>query len=313
MIEILRAGPLTSVQQVGGRIGWRHLGVPVGGAADPWSARLANRLVGNDERAALLESTLSGPELGVDEPAVVAVCGGLRPFVGAVEVPRDAAVRLSTGTVLRLDPGEGARGYVAVRRGLAVEGVLGSTATDLRSGFGGLQGRPLRAGDRLGTEAAAAAGRFRWVGRRHSTGAIRVTPGPHADGFASLHATRWTVGVEADRTGVRLDGRLERRGAPDQIRTMALPLGAVQVPPDGRPIVMLADRPVTGGYPVAAVVALADIGRVAQARPGDEIEFVLVTVDEARDALRRAEDELAALEPLEEPEDDELGWAGSLG
>jgi antagonist of KipI len=313
VIEILRAGPLTSVQQVGGRIGWRHLGVPVGGAADPWSARLANRLVGNDDRAALLESTLTGPALRVDEPAVVAVCGGLRPFVGPVEVARDVAVRLSAGTVLRLDAGDGARGYVAVRGGLAVEGVLGSAATDLRSGFGGLEGRALLDGDRLFIRTPAAGGTFRWAGDRSSTGAIRVTLGPHADGFASLHATRWTVGTDADRTGVRLDGRLERMGAPDQIRTMALPLGAVQVPPDGRPIVMLADRPVTGGYPVAAVVALADIGRVAQARPGDELELALVTVDEARDALRRAEDELAALELLEEPEDDELGWAGSLG
>ncbi len=313
MIEILRAGPLTSVQQVGGRVGWRHLGVPVGGAADPWSARLANRLVGNDERAALLESTLSGPAMRVDEPAAVAVCGGLRPFVGPVEVPRNTAMRLAVGAVLRLEPGDGARGYVAVRGGLTVEGVLGSAATDLRSGFGGVEGRPLRDGDRLPIEDAAAAGSFRWVGDRSSTEAIRITPGPHSDGFASLHATRWTIGAEADRTAVRLDGRLQRVGAPDQIRTMALPLGALQIPPDGRPIVMLADRPVTGGYPVAAVVALVDIGRVAQALPGDEIELALVRVDEARNALRRAQHELAALELLDEPVDDELGWAGSLG
>jgi antagonist of KipI len=313
VIQVVTAGPLTSVQQVGGRVGWRHLGVPVGGAADPWSARLANRLAGNDERAAVLEATLSGPTLRCDRPAAVAVCGGLRPFVGAAEVPRDAAIRLVPGAVLRLDPGDGARGYVAVRGGLLIDPILGSTSTDLRSGFGGLGGRALREGDRLAIGEEAAGQVFRWTGAR-TRGPIRITAGPHAGAFAQLDGTRWTVGAEADRTGLRLDGSLERLGRLEQIPTMGLPLGAVQIPPDGRPIVMLADRPVSGGYPVVAVVALADIGRVAQLRTGDELTFAVVSIDEARDALRRAESELTALELLDdEREDDELGWAGSLG
>jgi allophanate hydrolase subunit 2 len=120
----------------------------------------------------------------------------------------------------------------------------------------------------------------------------------------------WRIGREADRTGVRLDGpRLEC--AIGEVPSMGLPLGAIQVPPDGRPIVMLADRPVTGGYPVPAVVIGADIGRVARLRPGDELRFASVSLEEARSALRRAEEELAALEMLEAPGDDELGWAGS--
>ena len=301
MIEILEPGPLTSVQDPVGRRQWRHLGVPVGGAADAWSARLANRLVGNSDGAALLEITLGGLVLTVDGPTRLALTGGLK----ASGLRANEGRTVVAGTTVRIEAGDGARGYLAVAGGIAVEPVLGSTSTDLRTGFGGLEGRALRAGDRLAVGSARGAA-SRWIGRRDG-GPIRIVPGPHPKGFERLLA-EWTVAVEADRTGVRLDGSsLDSEG---EVPSMGLPEGAVQVPPDGRPIVMLADRPVTGGYPVPACVIRADVGRVAQLRTGDRLTFASVSLAEARDALRRAEDQLAAIEA---PEEDGLGWAGSHG
>lgn len=304
-IEILEPGPLASVQEPFGRPGWRHLGVPVGGAADSWSARLANRLVGNSDDAALLEITLGEAVIDTQRTAWMALTGGLRASAGGIELPRLEAWRLRPGATVRIRAGDGGRGYLAVGGGLVVDAVLGSPSTDLRTGFGGHDGRALRAGDRL--DVGRMAGQpARWTGARPG-GPIRIVPGPHPGVFAALEVD-WTVAVEADRTGVRLDGPRVEGG---EVPSMALPLGAIQVPPDGRPIVMLADRPVTGGYRVPACVISADVGRVAQLRTGDALTFASVSAEEARDALERAERELAALEPLEAAEDDEPGWAGS--
>lgn len=307
MIEILEAGALTSVQEPVGRREWRHLGVPVGGAADSWSARLANRMAGNPERSALLEMTLIGPTLRFGEGAVIAVTGSLAAAVDGVPIAPDSVRALRRGAVVTVGSGDGARGYLAVAGGLVVAGVLGSTATDLRTGFGGIGGRALRAGDRL--EAGSANGRpMRWIGRRDALGLpVRVLPGPQ-DGLQALLDRPFSVGTEADRTGVRLAEPIANGG---EVPSMGLPLGAVQVPPDGRPIIMLADRPVTGGYRVPAIVIGADVGRVAQLRPGDEVQFASVSPEQAREAWVRAEKELAALEPLGAAEDDELGWTGS--
>ena len=304
-VEVLEPGPLTTVQDSFGRPGWRHVGVPVGGAADPWSARLANRLVGNPEDAALLEITLGDALLATDQGAWMALTGGLRAETGGVELPLHEAWRLRPGGSLRIRAADGARGYLAIAGGVLVERMLGSTSTDLRAGFGGLEGRALRAGDRL--EVGAMAGRpARWAGAR-STGPIRIVAGPHPETIEALEGD-WTVAVEADRTGVRLDGPPVEGG---EVPSMGLPLGAIQVPPDGRPIVMLADRPVTGGYRVPASVIRADIGRVAQLLTGDTLTFASVTADEAIEALHRAEAELAKVEAIETAGDDELGWAGS--
>ena len=304
MIEILEAGPLTSVQDPFGRAGWRHVGVPVGGAVDAWSARLANRLVGNPDAAALLEVTLGGLAVAVDRPSWLAVTGGLAVDAGGVAVSRNAALRLRPGRALRLGGGDGARGYLAVAGGLLVDPVLGSPSTDLRSGFGGLDGRALRAGDRI--DVGEPRGRpSRWTGGA-DRGPIRLVPGPHPDGFDELIG-EWTVGVEADRTGVRLDGPRLSGG---ELPSMGLPLGAIQLPPDGRPIVMLADRPVTGGYRVPACVIAADVGRVAHLQTGDRVTFASVSTDEAVAALR-ASDLALEVEPLDTTEDDEPGWAGA--
>ena len=304
-IEILEPGPLTTVQDAFGRPGWRHVGVPVGGAADPWSARLANRLAGNSDDAPLLEITLGGALIATDELAWMALTGGLRAEAGAIELPIHEAWRLRPGGSVRIRAADGARGYLAIRGGFLVERVLGSTATDLRAGFGGLEGRALLAGDRL--EVGPMTGpTARWTGTR-STGPIRIVAGPHTAAIDAL-AAEWTVAVEADRAGVRLDGPRIEGG---EVPSMGLPLGAIQVPPDGRPIVMLADRPVTGGYRAPASVIRADIGRVAQLLTGDGLSFASVTAEEAIKALHQAEGELAKIEPLEAAGEDGLAWAGS--
>lgn len=308
-IAILDPGALTSVQDPRGRREWRHLGVGVGGAADAWSARLANRLVGNADDAALLEMTLHGATLRFDAAATIALTGGLAAAVDGLPLVPAQARRVRARAVVRVGSGPGARGYLAVAGGLAVPSVLGSRATDLRSGFGGLEGRALRAGDRLPTGTPAGGPMRMTADVPASAGPIRITDGPRARRLLEgLVDRELTVGPEADRTGVRLTEALRGGG---ETASMGLPLGAIQVAPDGRPIVMLADRPVTGGYRVPAVVIGADIGRVAQLRPGDTVRFASVSMAEAHAAWRAATEKLAALEPADRPEDDELGWTGS--
>jgi antagonist of KipI len=294
-IEVLDGGLLTSVQDAGGRWRWRHLGVPVGGAADPWSARLANRLVGNGDDAALLELTLLGPTLRFIESATVALVGEMSATIDGLPMPAFEARILRAGSLLRIAEGPDARAWLAIRGGVEVPSVLGSRSTDLRSRFGGLDGRALRDGDALaiGQLAAAEAG-GRWLGA-WPDGPIRITDGPHADvGIRdALVGGRWTLSADSDRTGARLDGRALLDGG--EVRSMGLPLGAIQLPPDGRPIVTLVDRPVTGGYRVPAVVALADIGRLARLRPGDVMRFAHVPAPAARRAIEELERELARI------------------
>jgi biotin-dependent carboxylase-like uncharacterized protein len=311
VIEVVEPGALTSVQTAGGRPGWRHLGVPVGGAADAWSARLANRLVGNPDEAPLLEITLVGPVLRFTAAASIAMAGA--PFnatVDGVVLPLNTGRSVRAGSILRIASGNGARAYLAVGGGIHVGHVLGSAATDLRTGFGGHEGSALRAGDRL--EIGEPSGALsRWAGKT-PLGAIRIVDGPHADAslIASLVDGTWFASTAADRAGVRLEGGALATPF-TEVASMGLPLGAIQVPPDGRPIVMLADRPVTGGYPVPACVIRADIGRIAQLRPGDGVRFTSVSIDEARESNRRAERDLTDLEELPSS-DAELGWTGAL-
>lgn len=310
-LEVLEPGLLTSVQDAVGRRAWRHLGVPAGGAADPWSARLANRLVGNADDAPVLEITLLGPTLRCDAPLIVALAGRLDATIDGLPWPPFTSRRVRAGSVIRVADGEDARGYLSVGGGLVVEAVLGAASTDLRTGFGGLDGRALRAGDRLQTGQAGATVPLRWTGEL-PTGPIRIVDGPHADRTApdAITGRHWHVSSQSDRTGVRLDGTpIPLAG--DEVPSIGLPAGAIQVPPDGQPIVALADRPVTGGYPVPEVVIGADLGRVARLRPGDELQFASVSLEEARQALLQAEDELDSLEAVAGPDDEELGWAGS--
>ena len=302
MIEVLEPGFLTTIQDAG-RPAWTHLGVPIGGACDTWSLAVANTLVGNAPGAAAIEMTIVGPVIRARDDVVVAVAGA------------DLGGGLGTGRAARLRAGDtvdfpgttrgvGARAYLAVAGGVDVPDVLGSASTALAAGFGGLGGRALRAGDVLQARAAAAppAGDTVWPAIRDAPelgGAeppIRVVRGPAAGGggLEALLAASWSVAAGSDRVGVRLDGpRITPRDG-GAILSHGVTFGAIQVPPDGAPIILLADGQTTGGYPVPAVVISADRPRLGQARPGSRIAFEEVSLEVARDALRRRTAALAA-------------------
>jgi biotin-dependent carboxylase-like uncharacterized protein len=322
-ILVLDGGALTTIQDVVGRRGFGRYGVTAGGACDPWSTRLVNRLVGNPDDAAVLEATLEGPSLRfeVAAPLPVAIAGAdlgarldgvaLRP--GELRMARPGSVLRCTGRV------SGLRAYIAVAGGFAIELLLGSAATDLRSGYGGVDGRSLRSGDRLSIADAGVndAARIRLEAGHVVSSTIRVVAGPHIDHFAGgvadeLCARDWIVSEAADRTGLRLEGGTIRH-RPDgvEVGSLGLPAGAVQVPPDGQPILMLADRPVTGGYPVLACVIQADLGYAGQLGPGDSFRFMQVTHDSAIEALRQRWSELDELEVLTSAVD-LADWAGAL-
>ncbi|MBT2444587.1 biotin-dependent carboxyltransferase family protein [Streptomyces sp. ISL-36] len=279
---VVRAGALTTVQDLG-RFGWAHLGVPRSGALDPGAARLVNRLVGNAEGAAVLETTVNG--CAVRPRCAVTVAVGGAPCSVTVD-GRPAA----WGTALRVGPGallevgaavRGLRSYVGFGGGVAVDPVLGSRSTDLLSGLGPA---PLADGAvlPLGRESAARApvDAPPWPGPPKEL-VLRVRLGPRDDWFTSgaLHtlATRaYLVSSAGNRIGLRTEGPALERAVPGELPSEGMVLGAVQVPPDGRPVVFLADHPTTGGYPVVAVVRERDLAAAAQAVPGTTVRFVPV-------------------------------------
>jgi biotin-dependent carboxylase-like uncharacterized protein len=269
MIEVLAPGPLATVQDLG-RDGYAALGVARSGAFDRAALRLANRLVGNPDGHAAIELTLGGLAVRFPEPVTVAFTGAF--CAGAPDW--GIAVTLAAGTTLRLAaPAHGLRSYLAVRGGIDVPPVLGSRSSDTLSGIGPA---PLRAGDRLpvGSPTGPVVGAGAAEPVRPPVLAVRF--GPRDDWFtdaakAALVAEAWAVRPESDRIGIRLAGpSLERARSGELASEPTLP-GAVQVPPDGRPIVFGPDAPVTGGYPVIAVVTNLD--RAAQLRPGDTVRF----------------------------------------
>lgn len=296
-IEVLRPGLLTTVQDIG-RPGLAHLGVATGGAADAVSLRIGNLLVGNSEAAAGLEMTLVGPTLRFLTPAVVALTGAspAARLDGQALLTWQPVV-VQAGQVLEIGPTrQGARTYLALRGGIAVPPVLGSAATHLAAGFGGLAGRPLRSGDTLaGGLALPQTRRWRGAVDPASTCAllagdvIRITPGAHArmfpeEALEALTTASWGVSPRSDRTGVRFQGPVLAPGTATLL-TEGVPTGAIQVPPDGQPIAMLADHPTTGGYPQLACVIAADLHRLGQLAPGQTVRLALVTEGDAAAAL----------------------------
>ncbi|MBC9732012.1 biotin-dependent carboxyltransferase family protein [Nocardioides marmotae] len=276
-LRVLAAGHLTTVQDRG-RPGHAHLGVPRAGALDGPAAALANRLVGNPADAAVLEVTLGGLVVRAEVGRWVAVTGAEGP-VHVDGAPRGHARAewLPAGSALSIGtPRRGVRSYVAVGGGLAVEPVLGSRSTDTLGWTGPprvVDGAVLPVGEPGGGPAPHE------TPRPPAAGPLRVHPGPRADWFAGdplarLCAAAYTVQAASNRVGLRLDGPPLERSRAGELASEGMVLGAVQVPPDGRPVVFLADHPVTGGYPVVAVVDPADLWRCAQLRPGEEVRFI---------------------------------------
>ncbi len=294
-IEVLEGGLLTTVQD-DGRRGHRRLGVPWCGALDPGAAHAANRALGNRDGAALLECTASGPVLRFLSTMRFALAGAdlgallERADLGAWPVPAERAVVARAGNVLSMrDRRAGLRAYVAFAGGLAVPEVLGSRATDLLAGFGGLEGRPLRPGDLLAVGRPAPVSPEPAAPRPSSSPrgtplVVRVVAGPQDDMFteealARLETGTFEVGPLSDRTGCRLSGPPLAHRDKGEILTDGMVPGCIQVPPDGQPIVMMGDGPTTGGYPKIATVVAADLPGLAQLSPGDRLRFRVVMVE----------------------------------
>jgi KipI family sensor histidine kinase inhibitor len=305
-VTVLTAGLMTTVQD-GGRWGHQHEGVPVSGAMDLEALRRANHAMGHPPTAAALEATLSGLELRVDHAGAVAIAGAdLGATLDGRPVPLHTPTSCGAGAVLRLTGrARGTRAYVAFDGAIDVAPCLGSRATDMTSGLGGLGGRRLRAGDRLtlGASAAGSSRREPAATRPVPAGGarVRVLPGPHDEWFSAgaialLQRTRFELTPESNRMGYRLHGPQPVPRDPREMLSDATCAGGLQVPPSGQPILLMADRQVTGGYPIIATVITADLPVAGQLAPGDWIEFELCTRGEAIRALAEQERAYGAAE-----------------
>lgn len=308
-LRVVEPGLLTTVQDLG-RYGYQRFGVPVSGAMDDFALRAANLMVGNEEGAAALELTVLGPTIVFESDTSIAITGGdLSPALDGEPVPLWETVNVRAGGRLSFGGArDGLRSWLAVAGGIDVPVVMGSRSTYVRGGIGGLHGRALEAGDTLSTlspsDGVTLVRRLPEdfpapsYGNSHQ---LRVVPGPQHEAFtedavSTLLGSTYSVSMDQDRMGCRLEGpALEHRSGPD-IVSDGSPLGAVQVPGDGTPIVLLADRGTTGGYTKIATVIGADIGLLAQAMPGDEVTFRAVSVDDAQSVVRERRAVLRAIE-----------------
>ena len=289
-LHVLSPGLLTTIQDLG-RFGYAHFGISASGAADPLALRAANLLVGNAENAPALELTLNGGEFCFDQPTLIALTGA--DFGSGL--PLWQPVQLRAGETLRCPRATtGARAYLAVRGGFDVPLVMGSASVHVMTGVGG---RPLRAGDtlpigdaavRLPRKAARGFEKFTPPGPSLPA-SLRVTAGPHAREFGEeLYRSTYTVSEESNRMGLRLRGPAIP-SPPGHMLTEGASLGAVQIPPGGQPIILFVEHQTTGGYPKPANVISADLWKLGQLRPRDEVRFELVTLERALDLLREQE------------------------
>ncbi len=313
-VTILRAGPLTTVQDLG-RNGFRGIGVGTSGALDCFAARVANLLAGNDETAALIEVTLGMFRVRFDDARVIAWCGGaFEARIDREQIPAGRAIAIAAGDEFAMDrPDPGCRAWLAITGGIDLPPILRSRSTDLRANFGGMEGRSLRASDELplgpvsgrGQAFLRALGRSR-IGQWSAPGdwaitairrpVLRVIRGVDWDRFKenaqkSFWIENFSVTTEADRMGVRLEGP-ELRAKSSELISAAVTPGTVQVPPNGKPILLLGDCQTIGGYPKIGHVITVDMPMAAQLRPGDQLRFSEVPLAAAHELLLKREDEL---------------------
>lgn len=298
-LTIVRPGMLTTVQDLG-RWGFQSRGVPVSGAMDWYSHRLANSLLGNDSAMATLEVTLMGPHIRFESETAFAIAGAeFRLTLDDEPIETNRRIQAGPGAILKF--GErmgGARAYVAVAGGIDVPKVLGSRATHVLTGMGGHEGRALRTGDAL---RIGAKGKGKGVITPRPLPLTPVTGGAKlravpvdARLFTQLEAQRFRVSPQSDRVGYRLEGGPIADAPTGEMISTAVPTGAIQIPPTGQPILLMNDHATTGGYAIAGVVITADLPLAGQLAPGDWVEFDTCSVDAADPALREREAALGA-------------------
>ena len=297
-------GPFTTIQDKG-RFGWIHMGVPVSGAMDDFAYTCANLLVGNRKDLPALEVTLSGPELEVLDTADIAVTGAdMALTVNGDPAPRWQTIRVHPGDRIAAGMAEsGCRAYLAATGGIRVPKVMGSCSTYAGANIGGLDGRPLRAGDVLERGEGELLGnprRMPWFPLYSPEIIVRALPGPQDDFFSDamdrFFETEFTVTDRANRMGYRLEGPVVERdpGAPNSIISEASFPGNIQVPPDGQPIILMLEQTI-GGYAKIATVITPDLFRVAQAKPGDRIRFHRISLEAAGEIYTQWNDLLTEL------------------
>jgi biotin-dependent carboxylase-like uncharacterized protein len=311
-LRVVASGLMTTVQDLGRR-GYQHLGVPVSGALDPVSLRAANVLVGNPPGMAALEVAYQGPSLAVEADSIrIAIAGGQAPIdilfadgAGARRLANCESVRLLRGQTLKIGAlGGSAILYLAVEGGFAIAPVMGSQSTLTRGGIGGFEGRALRAGDIVPLRQEGAAEREEVMLPPLDlapAGRIRVVLGPQDDHFSpaglrTLLESTYTVSRASDRMGMRLEGPpLEHSSKGANIISDGIAPGSIQVPGNGLPIVLLADRQTTGGYPKVATVISADMPALGRMTPGSKVAFQAVDIEAAEAAARQLAADIEAM------------------
>ena len=309
--EVLESGILTTIQDLG-RYGFSQFGVPPSGALDTFSLRVSNLLVGNDEEAGL-EITLMGLRIRALKEVVIAITGGaLSPTLNGEPVEMWRTHLLLQDDVIAFKKvSAGCRAYLSAGGGFVVPKIMGSSSTYLSGKFGGLEGRSLRRGDVLYTSNSSSSLdklglRFPsdWIPSLEKEVLLRVIPGPQdhhftEKGFQTLTSSSYEVTPQCDRMGIRLEGpRIERRtDAEESIISEGLISGAVQVPGDGKPIIILTEL-VTGGYTKIATIISTDLPRVAQIKPGDRVKFKRISIEEAHHLLKEQDERLKKFEKI---------------
>ncbi|MDQ0208230.1 5-oxoprolinase subunit C family protein [Alkalicoccobacillus murimartini] len=318
-IQVVKPGLQTTIQDLG-RIGYMSQGVSVTGAMDTRSLRIANMLVGNAEHEAVLEMTMTGPSLKFDEEQLIAVTGGgMLPVMNGKRLHLNTPLFIPAGSLLHFEPlKKGCRAYLSIAGGYDVPVVMGSKSTYLRAGIGGYKGRALKKGDTLTVHPMSKDAKQymnqlsnqqlfpKWrvsnsfVPNREQT-TIRVLKGTHFDRFTeesqnTFFDTAFQISSQSDRMGYRLDTDQHiELSEPFELLSEAVTLGTVQLPPGGKPIILLADRQSTGGYPRIAQVMIVDIPKLAQLKPGESVLFEEVSLQEAEQIYIQAERDIAEI------------------
>lgn len=313
-VHILHPGLLTTIQDRG-RFGSQKYGVIVSGAMDALSLRIANILVGNDEEEAALECTLLGPTLQFEDEYIIVITGGnFTPTINGTNIPMWRPLHVKSGDILKLSSARtGCRAYIAIAGGFKVPNVLESKSTYIKAKLGGYKGRALQKGDVLSIEKQNT---LHHVNRHLSTvpwfvntysfftfqkhQIIRVIHGSEYDKFnaqsqSDFIETTYSITTEADRMGYRLHGTPLTLAEAFQLLSESVTYGTIQVPPNGQPIILMADRQTTGGYPKIAQVITADLPKLAQMQPTNTIQFQFVTIEEAEQALFKQEQAITRL------------------
>lgn len=308
MITIRKPGLLSSIQDLG-RYGYQKYGVITSGAMDPIAHRIANLLVGNPENTPTIEMTWIGPVIQFDQDSLIAICGGdLSPTIQNTPIPLWKTIFIKKGTVIHFGTARsGCRAYLAVAGGYSIPQVMNSTSTYLRANIGGFHGRALIAGDHLSFNTPSELsikmmkqlklhlGNQPYVVMKWSAASdlnynnltIRVIKGRHyflfsKDSQEQFFSKPFVITAQSDRMGYRLKGPILTLSKAKEMLSEAVAYGTIQVPADGNPIILLADRQTTGGYPKIGQIASVDFSLIAQAKPGDQVYFTEISLEEAQ-------------------------------